>query len=141
VVVHNAAQAAAALAAAGPDGVVLLSAPGAAASLGPAWFRALAAAAAASRPGVPHWAVLDCGNAPGLALAALRGGFRTLVLDAACPAFARVSALATAAGGVVLAARPAALDLSRIDLRRPGGLDMLAQWLRCTPDDTRDITR
>ncbi|MCO6420031.1 hypothetical protein JYK14_28325, partial [Siccirubricoccus sp. KC 17139] len=60
VVIHAAAEAAAALAAAGPAGVTLLSAPGAAGFLGPAWFQALVAGAAAAHRGVPHLAVLDC---------------------------------------------------------------------------------
>jgi len=141
VVVHNAAQAGLALAAAGPDGVVLLSATGAAASLGPAWFRAITLAAAAAHPAARWDAMLDCGAAAGLALAALRGGFRLLVLEPASPAFVRLGLVAAAAGGVVLGARPAALDLGRIDATRPGGQAMLARWLQKTPDDTREPTR
>ncbi len=140
VVVHSAAQAGAALAAAGPRGVVLLSAEAAAASLGPAWFRALVLAAAASHPSARWDAVLDCGAAPGLALAAWRCGFRAVVLDPGCAAHARLADLARRSGGVVLAARPVALDLARLDLRRPGGHRLLAQWLSVTPDDTRGTT-
>jgi hypothetical protein len=138
VVVHDAAQASAALAAAGPDGVVLLSAPAAAGNLGSDWFRALLLAAAASHPGVRWDAALDCGAAPGHVLGALRGGLRLLVLDPGVPGFARLSALVAAAGGTLWTARPPALDLGRVDLRRPGGQAMLAQWLCSTPDDTRD---
>ncbi|MEN0074328.1 MAG: hypothetical protein AAGC69_08095, partial [Paracraurococcus sp.] len=78
---HDAAGAALVLHLAGSDGVTLLSAPGAAATLGAPWFLAILAAARAAAPGVPHAAVLDCGAAPGLALAALRAGLRDLVLD------------------------------------------------------------
>lgn len=137
VVVHSTAQAAAALAAAGPAGVLLLSAPSASASLGTAWFRALVLAAAASHPGVRWQAALDCGAAPGHVLAALRGGLRLLVLNPCVPAFPRLAVLVAVAGGTLLAAPPRALDLGRIDLRRPGGQALLAQWLNSTPDDTR----
>ncbi|MBW8270055.1 hypothetical protein [Caldovatus aquaticus] len=128
--VHGAAQAAAALAAAGPAGVTLLSARGAGAYLGPAVFLRLVARAAALNPGVPHLAVLDCADAPGFALAALRAGLRAVVLDPACPAFAAVAAAAAEAGARLLSARPEALDLGRLDLRRPGGRAQLAAWLR-----------
>jgi hypothetical protein len=73
-------------------------------------------------------------------LAALRAGLRHLVLDPTCPAFARIAALASAAGGIVLGVRPAALDLGRVDLRRAGGQALLAQWLCNAPDDTRAPT-
>ena len=129
VVVHRLAEAAAALAAAGPGGVLLASAPGAAGSLGAPWFLALVRAAAAAHPGVPHQALLDCADAPGLALAALRDGARLLVLDPACPAFAQVAAAAASLGAELLPDRPPALDLGRIDLRRPGGRAKLAAWL------------
>jgi hypothetical protein len=130
VVVHDPSQAAAALAAAGPLGVLLLSAPGAAGSLGPGWFLALVRQAmAGAPPGVPHRAALDCADAPGHALAALRAGARLLVLDPSAPAFPGVVAAAAEIGAEVLAARPPALDLRRLDLRRPGGRATLAAWL------------
>ncbi|RYI99019.1 MAG: hypothetical protein EON47_17965, partial [Acetobacteraceae bacterium] len=128
VVVHAPAEAALALELAGPAGVVLLSAPGAAGSLGPAWFLALVAAAAAARPGVPHLAVLDCADAPGHALAAIRAGLRAVVL-APCPAFAAVAGAAAECGAAVWPTRPPALDLGRLDLGKPGGRAKLAGWL------------
>lgn len=130
VVVHGLAEAAAALGLAGPRGVLLLSAPGAAGSLGPGWFLAIVAAAAAAHPGVPHRAALDCADAPGPALAALRAGLRLLVLDPGCPAFAAVAGAAAACGAEIWPARPAALDLGRLDLRKSGGWNKLAGWLR-----------
>lgn len=134
VVVHDAAGAAAALALTGPRGVLLLSAPGAAGNLGPAWFLAMLAEAAAGpircAAGGPVEAVLDCGDSPGHALAALRAGARLLVLDGACPAHAAVAAAAMEVGARVLPARPApALDLREIDPGRPGGRARLAAWL------------
>ena len=129
VVVHAPAEAALALALAGPAGVVLLSAPGAAGSLGPAWFQALIGAAVAAAPGVSHLAVLDCADAPGQALAAIRAGLRAVVL-APCPAFAAVAGAAAECGAAVWPTRPPALDLGRLDLGKPGGRAKLAGWLR-----------
>lgn len=129
VVVHGRAEAEAALALAGPRGVLLLSAPGAAGSLGPEGFLALVSAAAAARPGVPHRVALDCADAPGHALAALRSGLELLVLTP-CPGFAAVAAAAEARGATLWTARPEALDLGPIDLDRPGGQNKLALWLR-----------
>jgi len=134
VVVHTPRQARAALDAAGPRGVVLLSAPGAAGGMGAAWFLALVAQASggsgeAGPP--PHWAVLDCGDAPGFALAALRAGARWLVLDPGVPAFPAVAAAAAEIGAEVWPARPPALDLGRIVLKGQGGRGhaRLAEWL------------
>lgn len=134
VVVHDAAGAAAALALAGPRGVLLLSAPGAAGSLGAGWFLAMVARAAGgslrTAAGGPVEAALDCGDSPGQALAALRAGARLLVLDGACPAHAGVAAAAAELGARVLPARPGpALDLRGIDPARPAGRARLAAWL------------
>ena len=129
VTVHAAGQAIAAVAAAGPRGVMLLSAPGAAGFAGPAWFLALAAQAAARFPGTPVEAALDCADAPGTALAAIRAGARRVVLDGACPAFAAVAAAAAEAGARLMPERPPSLDLGRIDAGRPAGAARLAAWL------------
>jgi hypothetical protein len=111
VVVHSLAQASAALASAGPAGVGLLSACGAAGSLGAGWFLAMVAQAAAAHPAVPHQVALDCAEAPGQALAALRQGARLLILDAAAPAFPAISAACAEAGAVLWGERPPALEL------------------------------
>jgi hypothetical protein len=129
VVVHGLAQAEAALAAAGPAGVLLLSAPGAGGFAGAAWFLAMVRAAAARQPGVAHQAALDCADAAGTALAALRDGARIIVLDGACPAFPAVAAAMAQAGATLLPARPAALDLGRLDLARRDDLARLRAWL------------
>ena len=136
VVAHTPGQALAALEAAGPRGVLLLSAPGAAGNMGAAWFLALVTWArdGFGESGVappPHWAVLDCGDAPGFALSALRAGARLLVLDSAVPAFAAVAAAAAEAGAALWPERPPALDLGRLDLRAADGPGRrrLAEWL------------
>jgi len=129
VVVRGAAEAAAALRLAEGRPLRLLSAPGAAAGLGAAGWRALVAEAAALVPGARFDDLLCCGAAPGHALVALRAGCRRLILDAGCPAFAQVAGAASELGAVLLPARPAALDLAGLDLRRPGGARLLRRWL------------
>ena len=117
VVVHDLAQANAALAAG--LALTVLSAPGAACFAGAGWWRALLAQARATHPDTPCQDVLDCADAPGHAMAAIRLGQAILVLDPACPAFARIAALAT-----VLPARPPALDLAE-----RGAARRLRAWL------------
>ena len=97
--------------------------------LGPAWFLAIVAAARAAMPGVPHKPVLDCADAPGQALAALRAGVPEVVLDPACPAFAQVAAVAAALGARIRDRRPRSLDLGPLDLTRAGARAKLAAWL------------
>src|SRR5271165_2454206 len=92
VVVHGLDQARTALRSGLP--VTLLSARGAALYAGCGWWRALVALAVAEAPGAEVHDILDCADAPGQAMAALRIGQQTLILDAACPAFAAVAAAA-----------------------------------------------
>lgn len=122
IVVHGLAEAGAALRPGFP--LVLLSAPAAAGYAGCLWWRELVAAARAMHPATPALDVLDCGAAPGHAMAALRVGQRLLVLDPACPAFAAVAAAAADCGAHLLAARPPALDLAA-----HGAARRLAGWL------------
>jgi hypothetical protein len=129
VVVHAVADVRAALAAAGPRGVLLLSAPGAAAWLGAPLFRAMVAAAAAEFPSVPHRALLDCAGDPGYALAALAAGCALVRLDPTVPAWPVVAATAAGLGALLLAERPPALDLAALDLRRAADRLRLQAWL------------
>lgn len=108
--------------------VTLLSAPGAAAWLGPLLWRELMAAARAAHPATPCHDILDCGDAPGHAVAALRAGCRAVVLEPACPAFAAVAGAAASHGALVLAQAPPALDLAQ-----RGALRGLAAWLAPPP--------
>ena len=121
VVVHGLAQARLAVAA-GP--VTLMSARGAAIYAGCGWWRALVTASGAGGPDI-----LDCADAPGRAMEALRAGCRLLVLDPALPATALVAARAAAIGAHILTERPPALDLARLDLAAPRTLQRLALWL------------
>ena len=104
IVVHGLAEARAALAQGRP--VTLVSAPGAALSAGCGWWRALMAAARRDHPEVPCLDILDCADATGLALAALRIGVNHLILWPQAPGRDAVVAIAGAAGGFVLAAAP-----------------------------------
>ncbi len=118
MVVRDAAEAAAVLAAADGCGLLLLSPSGAAAWLGARGWAALIAEAAARVPAVPHRHALDCGAAPGHALAGLRAGLPCLVLDGRHPAWPSVAAAAAEAGALLLPVRPPALPLGALDLRR-----------------------
>lgn len=106
-----------------PGPVPLVSPPAAAGWLGAPLFLALIAAARAEVPGIPVLPVLDCGAAPGLALAALgevrpdRTGLGAVVL-APCPAFETVRGAAAEAGLPLWPAAPPSLSLER----EPGGL-------------------
>jgi hypothetical protein len=123
VVVHGLVHARQALRPGWP--VTLLSGEAAAGYAGCLWWRELVAAARAAHPATAALDVLDCGAAPGHAMAALRVGQRLLVLDPACPAYPAVVSAATPLGAVVLPARPPALDLGV-----PGARRRLAGWLR-----------
>ncbi|HTN09901.1 MAG TPA: hypothetical protein VL154_02915 [Acetobacteraceae bacterium] len=123
VMVHGLDQARLALALGRP--LVLVSAPAAAGYAGCLWWRALADLAAAEAPGLVAADVLDCGDAPGWAMAALRVRCHMLVLDPACPAWARVAAAAAGIGATVLPQRPDVLDLGQSGAERK-----LPAWLR-----------
>ncbi len=110
---------------AGCDAVTLLSAPDAACFMGAAWWRALVVAASAFEPGLRRDDLLDCGNAAGRAVEALRLGQRGLILSNACPQRPAVLERASPLGAIVLASRPPALDLAE-----PGAVRRLDTWLR-----------
>ncbi len=99
--------------------VSLLSMPGAASFAGAAWWRGLVAAARTVHPATPCSDILDCDDAPGRAMEALRLGQRALVLDASSPGFAAVAAAAAALGAMVLPAPPPARSLAAWLANRP----------------------
>jgi hypothetical protein len=122
VVVHGLSDALAALRPGRP--VTLLSARGAAVYAGALWWRELIAAARAACPATDACDVLDCADAPGQAMAALRVGQRLIVLDPSCAAFTAVEAAARTLGGRVMPSPPPSLDLGSVGARR-----RLARWL------------
>ncbi|MCZ6741674.1 MAG: hypothetical protein O7D27_05875 [Alphaproteobacteria bacterium] len=132
IIIHNLAHATGALAAAEAAGtaVRLLSAPGAAAHGGAAWFKEVVAAARARHPGAEAETVLDCGAEPGLALGAIRAGVEAIRIKARPTVRARIAAMASAAGcRLVTDTRIGALDL--LDARDPQMT--VGAWLRAVP--------
>ncbi len=118
IIVHSLAHARAALRAAAAHAVpvTLLSGPGAAGYAGPEWFRELVAAATAEHPTTRVTAVLDCGAAPGYALAALRAGLKAIRFEADPAVGKRIAELAADHGArVAPAAGDDALDLAAAD--------------------------
>jgi len=126
VIVHGAPDLGAVLAVGRP--FTLLSAPGAALYAGCAWWRALADAARRRAPGLIAADILDCADAAGRALAALRLGQAHLVLWPTAPGHAAVSATAGTCQAVLLDRAPPACDLGQ-----PGGVHRLAAWLAAAP--------
>ena len=109
VIVHALDHALLALALARP--VTLLSAPGAALFLGCAGWRALIARARAAHSDVTVVDILDCADASGYALSALRLGQRDLVLWHGAPGREAVGAIAARLGARLREHAPPALDL------------------------------
>ena len=100
--------------------ITLLSGPGAAIYAGCGWWRALMELDTAGNTDI-----LDCADAPGRAMEALRVGCRRLILDPAVPAWTLVASRAAAVDAVLLAERPPALDLAE-----RGAARHLQAWLR-----------
>ncbi len=122
VIVHGLADARVVLAAAAP--VTLLSAPGAVMFAGCSWWREVVRAARAGYPGTPVIDILDCADASGLALGALRSDVCRLVLRPDAPGWAAVARIAADQGGFVLPCAPPALDMATRNATR-----RLRDWL------------
>ena len=84
--------------------VCLISAPGAAASLGSMAFIEIVRAVRTANPDRQIDAVLDCADAPGLALNALRHGAEAVRLDATPDVIAKVQAIANTTQARVISA-------------------------------------
>lgn len=104
--------------------VTLLSAPGAAAYAGCLWWRELVAAASRAHPGTETTDILDCAEASGLAMGAIRCGVNRLILYPSAPGRAAVVTIAESQGGYVLEAPPPALDMGKSRANRD-----LPAWL------------
>ncbi|NUB09057.1 hypothetical protein FW320_23105 [Azospirillum sp. Vi22] len=111
--IHSLTDADAACAAAADLGVSLLlvSAPGAAASAGAGWFREVAARAAARHPSVAMTAVLDCADRPGDALGALSAGIGAILFTGRLDVAERLADIAAQRSARLLTTLPEALDL------------------------------
>lgn len=97
----------------------LLSPPGFALHAGCLWWQALIADSAFAGP-----TLLDCADAAGRAVEAMRIGLRGIVLEGATPAFARGALIAAELGVRLLDKPPPALDLAGRNASR-----RLAEWL------------
>lgn len=122
VIVHGLADARDALAVGAP--VTLLSAPGAGLFAGCLWWRDMVAAARADHPQTRSTDILDCADASGMAMAALRSGVCRLVLWPGAPGWQAVAAIAERDGGFVLAQAPKAMDMAERNAGR-----RLHDWL------------
>lgn len=123
VVIHGIEDARTALAPGLP--VTLLSGPGAALYAGCGFWRALIALCRAEHPDACASDILDCADASGYALAALRIGQPALILASDAPGRAAVAAIAAETGAILLETRPPALDLAVRGAER-----RLSDWLR-----------
>lgn len=128
ITIHGAEDARAALAAAASCGVAvtLISAPAAAGYAGPGWFRALREIVSAEFPQVAQRWILDCGDAPGHVLAALRAGCDTLVFTGDSRVREKLAAIAAQQGATLLAVRTESLDLRESRDKQTA----LLAWLR-----------
>ncbi|MBL4721682.1 MAG: hypothetical protein JKY20_11200 [Alphaproteobacteria bacterium] len=108
--------------------LMLISAEGAAAYAGPSWFAHLVKDARAQFPGASILATLDCGDHPGLALAALREGIACVRIGG--PAFDKVADIAAQLDAQAIQARPALLSLSDIRQEPEFLLAACENWLR-----------
>lgn len=113
IIVHDLAQARAALAAAAELGVAatLASPPGAAAYLGAAWFRGMIVLARESHPEAEVEVVMDCGDKAGHVLAALGEGFTRVRFTGKAKVAAKLASIAEQRGAALLRGRLPALDL------------------------------
>lgn len=124
------ADAEAALAAADASGfrVTLLSAPDAAASVGPGWFDAVITMAENQYPQAVYDAILDCGDAPGDAMAALRHGVTHIRYEGARQA--AIEDIARQLGAEVVRERPPSLDLAAAKSEGADARAACLAWLR-----------
>ncbi len=106
--------------------VRLLTAPGAAAAVGPGVLKAMVEDAAAAVPGARFDALIDCGSQPGIAMGALRAGWRHLVFQGDAVVQPKIADLARQHGAVLDTAAPPARDFG--DGRHPDKAAMA--WLR-----------
>ena len=122
VIVHGVEDARIALCFGQP--LTLLSGPGAALYAGCGWWRELARLARQEFPAIAIADALDCADAAGRALEAMRIGQSCLILSPGAPGFAAVAAIAASRGLLLLTERPPALDLAE-----RGASRRLGAWL------------
>lgn len=112
-VIHGLSHLLAALQAGAETGrpIVAVSAPGASAYAGVAWFAAMIAKGRAAFPGVAMGAILDCGDRAGDGVAALAAGLRGIVFTGQSVARDRLATIAREAEAEIFDRPPPACDL------------------------------
>jgi hypothetical protein len=106
--------------------VTLISAPDAAASMGPGWFSAITKCLGDTYPELELEAVLDCGDAVGFALAALRRGVKAIVFSGGTSTTKKLEDIAHAYNARIMK-RPKQI----LDPRREQDIDTtLRHWLQ-----------
>ena len=129
IIVHGIAhaRAAAAAAAALDVAVRIRSAPGAAAYGGAGWFLEMIDIVRGEYPHARIEASLDCADAPGYAMAALRRGAEMIRFRGTRATNQKIARLAAGHGAVLDTARAKPLDLSAIGDPGPACLDWLGR--------------
>lgn len=89
----------------------LVSAPGCGSAAGTGWFAAVGDLVAERFPDLPLTLTLDCADAAGLALGALRRGIKSIIFTGNAVAAARLEDIAAQYGATIHRDRPVALDL------------------------------
>ncbi len=117
VIIHNMSHARVAAAAAVELAVpvTLRSAPGAAGYLGAQVFRSMIELATAEYPKAKVQSILDCGDDPGLALAALRHGVACIAIAADQEVLARIADIAAQSDAAIDNSDGPTLDLAEAD--------------------------
>ncbi|MEW5704996.1 MAG: hypothetical protein AB1781_10500 [Pseudomonadota bacterium] len=117
VIVHDLPQALAALAAAARlNRPITLRTPyGAASCAGAGYFQKVAELAKRQYPGVTAVFVLDCGDAAGQALGALRAGWKRIRFEGTAATLAKVADIAGQTGAVLDTDATPARDLSQAE--------------------------
>ena len=106
--------------------VLLLTAPGAVAAVGPDVLKAMVEDAAAAVPSARFEALIDCGSQPGIAMGALRAGWRHLVFQGDAAVQPKIADLARQHGAVLETSAPPARDFG--NSRHPDKAALA--WLR-----------
>ena len=106
--------------------IILLSAPTAASSAGPAWFQSVIQQTREAHPDADIDAVLDCAGFSGHALASLRQRLKTIIYDGT--ANEAVDDIAAQLDATVLRKRPKSLD-ARLAETSASLEDVLRGWL------------
>ncbi len=109
--------------------MTLVSAPGAAGHAGAGWWTALVAILREEYPDVAFVAVLDCGQAPGQVLAAIRAGCADIAFNGPDDVTARLDDIAAQAGSRLHRPIGRVLDLRGIRRSR----DAVTAWLTGVP--------